>query len=99
MNQIIVLGNIYDETNTFCSNGRVYSGGGIAPSIGASHFGTERYVLETRKLGYICSFSTGVTDEFFHASINVCHAIVSNRHDKAILERTWKKSQMPTLSK
>lgn len=27
MNQIIVLGNILDETNTFCSNGRVYDGG------------------------------------------------------------------------
>ena len=87
MNQIIVLGNIYDETNTFCSNGRVYSGGGIAPSIGASNFGHERFVLETKKIGYICSLDMGCSEEFFHPSIEICHAIVSNRHDKAILER------------
>lgn len=47
MNQIIVVGNIYDDTNEFCSNGRVYGGGGIAPTIGASNFAREKYVLET----------------------------------------------------
>ena len=50
MNQIIVVGNIYDNTNEFCSNGRVYSGGGIAPTIGASNFAREKYVLEIYKL-------------------------------------------------
>jgi hypothetical protein len=64
MNQIIVLGNIYDETNTFCSNGRVYSGGGIAPSIGASNFGHERFVLEAKKIGIIACFAMNGSENF-----------------------------------
>ena len=46
MNEIIVLGNLYDPTNVNSSNGRVYDGGGIAPTLGASHFGQEKYIME-----------------------------------------------------
>ena len=46
--QLIVVGNIFDDKNEFCSNGRVYDGGGIAPTIGSSNFGHERYVLEKK---------------------------------------------------
>lgn len=48
-NKLIVLGNIMDETNRTLSAGRVYMRGGSAPTIGASHFGYERYVLEMRE--------------------------------------------------
>lgn len=36
MNELIVIGNIYDPQNINCSNGRVYDGGGnISPTITA----------------------------------------------------------------
>lgn len=45
MNRIIVLGNLMDPLNINYSNYRVYSGGGIAPTIGASGFGKDRLVM------------------------------------------------------
>lgn len=45
MNKIIVVGNIYDGNNIFYASGRVYDCDGIAPTLGASHFGTEKYIL------------------------------------------------------
>ena len=50
MNKLIVLGNIQDESNEFMSNGRVYDGGGIAPTIGASNFGHEKFILEQKPM-------------------------------------------------
>lgn len=51
MNQIIVVGNIHDSNNVFCANGRVYDGGGISPTLGASHFAIEKYILVEVKDG------------------------------------------------
>lgn len=51
MNQIIVVGNIYDSNNVFCAAGRVYDGGGIAPTLGASRFAREKYILVEVKHG------------------------------------------------
>lgn len=48
-NKIIVLGNIMDPLNINYSNYRVYSGGGIAPTIGASGFGRDRLVMKKVK--------------------------------------------------
>lgn len=45
MDKIIVVGNIHDSNNIFCANGRVYDCGGIAPTLGASHFAIEKYIL------------------------------------------------------
>ena len=72
-NEIIVLGNMYDSTNKFLASGRVYSGGGIAPTIGASHFGCEKYIMEKEtvsikqatKSGYIeCEVGGGGRPKF-----------------------------------
>jgi hypothetical protein len=92
MNQIIVLGNILDETNTFCSNGRVYDGGGIAPSIGASNFGHERYVLEIKKIGIICNFAMDGSKNFGLKPNGggISKTLKASTHDIAILERVWK---------
>ena len=40
------------------------TGGGIAPSIGASNFGHERYVLEVKKIGIICNFAMDGSKNF-----------------------------------
>lgn len=48
MNKIKVVGNILDETNKFKASGRVYDGGGIAPTLGSCHFQAEKYLIETR---------------------------------------------------
>ena len=91
MNQIIVLGNIYDDTNTFCSNGRVYDGGGIAPSIGASNFGHERFVLENYKTGIICTFAMDGSKNYgLKPNQWGCKTIKAAVHDIAILERKCK---------
>lgn len=45
MNKIIVVGNIYDDTNKTRQNGRVYSGGGICRTLEASNFGHEVWVI------------------------------------------------------
>ena len=48
--QIIVLGNIYDETNQTQASGRVYGGGGIAPTVGACHFQQEKWIIEVTRI-------------------------------------------------
>ena len=48
MSKIKVVGNILDETNKFKASGRVYDGGGIAPTLGSCHFQAEKYLIETR---------------------------------------------------
>ena len=89
---VIVIAQM-DNTidNTFESANRIYSIDGLAPTLptgcGGGH--TPK-ILEISKIGYICSFDTGVTEEFFHPSVEISHALVSRRHDKAILERVWK---------
>lgn len=93
MNQIIVLGNIYDETNTFCSNGRVYGGGGIAPTIGATNFGHERYVLlEPFKYEYelICCISASASEDFSFFSKNQFKCVKASNNDLSIVEKRCK---------
>lgn len=53
MSEIIVVGNIYDETGKNKAAGRVYGGGGIAPTLGASHFCQEKLILEDMEKIYI----------------------------------------------
>lgn len=43
---IKVLGNLRDEENKTHAAGRVYSPNGISPTIAASHFGMEKWILE-----------------------------------------------------
>ena len=49
-NRIIVVGNLYDERNEYKANGRVYDGGGIAPTVGACHFQTDKWIIEITRL-------------------------------------------------
>jgi hypothetical protein len=49
LNKLIVCGNLYDEKNEFLSAGRIYGRGGYAPSLGASHFATEKYTVKKYK--------------------------------------------------
>ena len=44
-----MCGNLYDEKNEFLSAGRIYGRGGYAPSLGASHFATEKYTVKKYK--------------------------------------------------
>lgn len=50
LNKIIVVGNLYDERNEYKANGRVYSGGGIAPTLGSCHFQTDKWIIEITRL-------------------------------------------------
>lgn len=47
--QIIVLGNLLDPNNRTNANARIYSGGGIAPTIGASNFGHEKLIISKKR--------------------------------------------------
>lgn len=44
--EIQVVGNLHDKENRTHQNGRVYSPDGIGPTLGAAHFGTEKYIIE-----------------------------------------------------
>lgn len=46
--EIIVVGDLFEENGHGSAAGRVYSGGGIAPALGASHFQQEKWILEVR---------------------------------------------------
>lgn len=46
MNKMTVLGNYEDLENKNNSYARVYDVGGIIPTIGASHFGAEIWIME-----------------------------------------------------
>lgn len=46
MQEIIVVGNLWADNGYNSASGRVYSGGGISPCIGASHFEQVKYILE-----------------------------------------------------
>lgn len=59
-----MLGNFIDQTNETNAQARVYDGGGIAPTIGASNFGHERYVLIEQKKGLICCFAMDGSKQF-----------------------------------
>lgn len=47
---IIVVGNVYDPMNDFKAAGRVYDGGGIAPTLGSCHFQTDKWIIEITRL-------------------------------------------------
>lgn len=47
---IKVVGNIYDETNKTMAAGRVYDTDGIAPVLGSTNFGKERWILENNEM-------------------------------------------------
>lgn len=86
---IAQMDNLIDHT--FESANRIYDINGIAPTIPTcGGGGIQPKILEIKRIGFICSMDMGCTEEFFHPSIQICHALVSNRHDKAILERVWK---------
>ena len=92
MNELIVLGNIYDSQNINCSNGRVYDGGGIAPTIGATNFGHERYALVEYKWGIVCSIATQVSEEFSLSDTKVFKCLKANTHDIGVVEKICNKS-------
>lgn len=46
MDEVIVIGDLYEDNGYGSEAGRVYSGGGIAPALGASHFCQIKYILE-----------------------------------------------------
>lgn len=48
--KVIVVGDLWEDNGHSSMAGRVYSGGGIAPTIGASHFQQIKYVLVKDKL-------------------------------------------------
>lgn len=50
MNNVKVVGNLFDESNKFKAAGRVYDGGGIAPTLGSCHFQSDKYLIETKEL-------------------------------------------------
>lgn len=87
MNQIIVLGNLYDESNVNYSNYRVYDGEGVAPTVGSSNFGHERYVLVNDTYGIVCSIATQVSEDFSLSDVNVFKCLKANVHDIGIVEK------------
>lgn len=91
MNELIVLGNIYDERNINCSNGRVYDGGGISPCIGATHFGQERYALVEYRYGIVCSNATQVSEDFSLSDTSVFKCLKANTHDIGVVEKICRK--------
>lgn len=49
-NEIIILGNLMDESNKNYAGYRVYGGGGISPSICASGFKKNIFVTEVKQM-------------------------------------------------
>lgn len=52
--EIIVLGDLWEDNGHSSAAGRVYSGCGCCPTIGASHFDSIKHIIvyeETRTVG------------------------------------------------
>lgn len=95
-NKIIVVGNIFDTTNKTHASGRVYSGGGIAPTIGASHFGMEKYILEKQIVAMrgrnsdnpsLRTKGLSTEQRLEKNSEGICNCITSVQKDNLVMEK------------